>query len=72
MKVEGGGHYLRAVNDGACTVLTITYCCLQARVHGFLKILLKSEQKDQNGVSIQVQSFSIAPMVYLALLATII
>ena len=29
MKVKGGGHYLRAVNDGAHTVSKIEYIAIQ-------------------------------------------
>ena len=32
MNVEGGGHYLRAVNDGACTVLQNVYASFLDRL----------------------------------------
>ena len=43
MKVEGGGHYLRAVNDGARTVIGLIFkeCTAMDYEDALLKLLLK-------------------------------
>ena len=39
MKVEGGGHYLRAVNDGAGTVDIVEYCEIRLDIVEYCDIL---------------------------------